>query len=108
MRLRGTETSRARLIILYLQTEAIRTQSRVIELGCNLHACLKRLEFPIGGKSIEDVRDHAVRISRYRLTFQISTAGRSGLMNQNILDSAMFVSDDSPQGDLFIETDRLG
>ena len=99
--------SRARLIILYLQTEAIRTQSREIELGRSLHAWLKRLEIPIGGKSMKDVRDQAERISRCRLTFQISTAGRSGLVNQNILDSAMFVSDDSTQGDLFIETARL-
>jgi hypothetical protein len=99
--------SRARLIILYLQTEAIRTQSREIELGRSLHAWLKRLEIPIGGKSMKDVRDQAERISRCRLTFQISTAGRSGLVNQNILDSAMFVSDNSTQGDLFIETARL-
>ena len=99
--------SRARLIILYLQTEAIRTGSREIELGRSLHAWLKRLEIPIGGKSMKDVRDQAERISRCRLTFQISTAGRSGLVNQNILDSAMFVSDDNTQGDLFIETARL-
>ena len=93
--------SRARLIILYLQTEAIRTQSREIELGRSLHAWLKRLEIPIGGKSMKDVRDQAERISRCRLTFQISTAGRSGLVNQNILDSAMFVADDSTQGRSF-------
>ena len=99
--------SRARLIILYLQTEAIRTGSREIELGRSLHAWLKRLEIPIGGKSMKDVRDQAERISRCRLTFQISTAGRSGLVNQNILDSAMFVADDSTQGNLFIETAKL-
>jgi Plasmid encoded RepA protein len=99
--------SRARLIILYLQTEAIRTGSREIELGRSLHAWLKRLDIPIGGKSMKDVRDQAERISRCRLTFQISTAGRSGLVNQNILDSAMFVADDSTQGNLFIETAKL-
>lgn len=99
--------SRARLIILYLQTEAIRTGKREIELGRSLHAWLKRLEIPIGGKSMRDVRDQAERISRCRLTFQISTAGRSGLINQNILDSAMFVSDESTQDDLFIETAKL-
>lgn len=99
--------SRARLIILYLQTEAIRTGRREIELGRSLHAWLKRLEIPIGGKSMKDVRDQAERISRCRLTFQISTSGRSGLINQNILDSAMFVADDSTQDDLFIETAKL-
>jgi hypothetical protein len=44
----------------------------------SLHAWLKRLDIPIGGKSMKDVRDQAERISRCRLTFQISTAGRGG------------------------------
>jgi hypothetical protein len=35
--------SRARLILLYLQTEALRTNSRDIELGRSLHAWLVRL-----------------------------------------------------------------
>jgi hypothetical protein len=56
---------------------------------------------------MKDVRDQAERISRCRLTFQISAPGRSGLVNQNILDSAMFVADDSTQGNLFIETAKL-
>ena len=43
--------SRARLILLYLQTEAIRTNSREVELGRSLHAWLRRLEIPIGGKA---------------------------------------------------------
>src|SRR3954470_23205101 len=38
--------SRARLILLYLQTEALRTRSREIELGRSLHDWLRRLEIP--------------------------------------------------------------
>jgi hypothetical protein len=41
--------SRARLILLYLQSEALRTSSRDIELGKSLHAWLGRLGIPIGG-----------------------------------------------------------
>jgi hypothetical protein len=101
--------SRARLILLYLQSEALRTQCRDIELGKSLHAWLNRLGIPIGGKSFKDVREQADRLSRCRLTFHVQAgAGRSGLVNQNIVDTAMFV-DDSPtlQGSLFIETARL-
>ena len=36
--------SRARLILLYLQTEAVRTNNREVELGRSLHAWLRRLE----------------------------------------------------------------
>ena len=106
--------SRARLILLYLQSEALRTRSRDIELGRSLHAWLGRLGIPIGGKSFKDVREQADRLSRCRLTFHLQAgAGRSGLVNQNIVDAAMFVDDSGHtsngqgQGSLFIETARL-
>jgi Plasmid encoded RepA protein len=100
--------SRARLIMLYLQTEALRTNSREIELGKSLRDWLSRLGIPIGGKSLKDVREQAERISRCRLTFHVQTAGRSGLVNQNIMDTAMFVDGADPaQGSLFLETARL-
>lgn len=99
--------SRARLILLYLQTEALRTNSREVELGKSLHSWLKRLEIPIGGKSMRDVREQAERISRCRMTFQISQGGRTGLVNQHLLDNAMFVEDDESQQSMFIETAKL-
>lgn len=99
--------SRARLILLYLQTEALRTNSREVELGTSLHAWLKRLDIPIGGKSMRDVREQAERISRCRMTFQISQGGRTGLLNQHLLDNAMFVEDGEAQQSMFIETAKL-
>ena len=101
--------SRARLILLYLQSEALRTQCRDIELGRSLHAWLQRLGIPIGGKSFKDVREQADRLSRCRLTFHVQAGtGRAGLVNQNIVDTAMFVDEaPGPQGSLFIETARL-
>jgi len=100
--------SRARLIMLYLQTEALRTNSREIELGKSLRDWLTRLGIPIGGKSLKDAREQAERISRCRLSFHIKSGGRSGLVNQNIVDTAMFVDGtDAGQGSLFLETARL-
>ena len=100
--------SRARLILLYLQSEALRTSSRDIELGRSLHAWLGRLGIPIGGKSFKDVREQADRLSRCRLTFHVQQGGRAGLINQNIVDAAMFVAgDDGQQESLFVETARL-
>lgn len=95
--------SRARLILLYLQTEAVRVNSREVELGRSLHAWLKRLEIPIGGKQMAAVRDQAERISRCRLSFQIKQGTRTGLVNQHILDTSMFIEDESSQGGLFVE-----
>jgi hypothetical protein len=99
--------SRARLILLYLQSEALRTASRQIELGRSLHAWLRRLSIPIGGKSMKDVRDQAERISRCRMSFQIVQGNRSGLLNQSLLDTAMFVEDDGERPGQFIETATL-
>lgn len=99
--------SRARLILLYLQTEAVRVNSRDVELGRSLHAWLKRLEIPIGGKQMAAVRDQAERISRCRLSFQIKQGNRTGLVNQHILDTSMFIEDESAQGGLFVEKASL-
>jgi hypothetical protein len=99
--------SRSRLILLYLQSEALRTNSREIELGRSLHAWLRRLGIPIGGKSMRDVRDQAERLSRCRMSFTIRQGGRTGLVNQNLLDTSMFVEEDGAQSSLFIETATL-
>jgi hypothetical protein len=100
--------SRARLILLFLQSEALRTNSREVELGRSLRAWLSRLGIPIGGKSFKDVREQAERISRCRLSFHIQAGDRAGLVNQNIVDTAMFMgTDDSAQGSLFVDTVRL-
>jgi Plasmid encoded RepA protein len=100
--------SRARLIMLYLQSEALRTSSREVELGKSLRDWLSRLGIPQGGKSISGVRDQAERISRCRLSFQVSAGSRTGLINQNIVESAIFLDTDTTiQGCLFVETAKL-
>lgn len=82
--------SRARLILIYLQSEALRTGNRYVELGRSLRVWLGKLGIPIGGKSIAEVRDQAERISLCRMTFHITVGKQRGLSNQLILDAAMF------------------
>ena len=96
--------------MIYLQSEALRTGSRDVELGGSLRAFLKRLEISVGGKTGRLVREQAERISRCRLTFHAARRGATILVNQNIVDVAMFVegADDKGQGSLaFVETARL-
>jgi hypothetical protein len=100
--------SRAKLILIFLQSEAIRTQSREIELGRSLRAWLAKLGIAVSGPSAAAVRDQAERISRCRLTFQVQKGGATGLVNQNIVDEALFL--DTPeegQTSLFLNTARL-
>jgi hypothetical protein len=99
--------SRARLMLIYLQTEALRTNSREVELGKSLRDWLRRMDIPYGGKSLREVREQADRLARCRLTFHLNSGGKAGLLNQNLLDEAMFVSDEADQGCLFVEHAKL-
>lgn len=99
----------ARLILLFLQTEALRTNSREVELGGSLRQWLTKIGASIGGTNARAVRDQAERISRCRLTFHIHGSGRVGLVNQSIVDRALFIESASNQrqGRLSLETAKL-
>ena len=102
--------SHARLILLYLQTEALRTGSRDVELGGSMREWLGKLNVTYGGKTGRSVRDQAERISRCRLTFHLSTGGATaGLVQQNIVDRALFIEGDGTerQGRLSLEMAKL-
>ncbi|MCP1203673.1 replication protein RepA [Acetobacter oryzoeni] len=71
----------ARLILLYLQTQAVRTRSREVELGSSMNAWLKAMGVSVGGKTYIAVRDQANRISRCRLTFTRTNAGAEIITN---------------------------
>jgi hypothetical protein len=99
----------ARLILLFLQTEALRRKTREVELGGSLRQWLSKIGASIGGSNARAVRDQAERISRCRLTFHIQGSGTVGLVNQSILDRALFIENDSlsRQGRLSLETAKL-
>jgi hypothetical protein len=100
----------ARLILLFLQTEALRTQSREVELGGSLRQWMARVGIQPGGSAFRSVREQAERISRCRLSFHISGSGRtSALVNQSVVDKALFIEDseDQRQGRLSLEVAKL-
>ena len=100
----------ARLILLYLQTEALRTGSREVELGRSLRDWLSRIGVSYGGTTGRLVRDQAERISRCRLTFHIQgTGSASALVNQTIVDKALFFDNGErgAQGQLSLEAAKL-
>lgn len=102
----------ARLILLYLQTEALRTNSREVELGRSLRDWLARMGISYGGRTGKLVRDQAERISRCRMTFHIKGTGSTGLINQSIVDRALFIDTagdvgEKGQGRLSLERAKL-
>jgi hypothetical protein len=71
----------ARLILIYLQTEAVKTKSRDVELGASMNAWLGAMGITVGGKTYQLVREQARRISRCRLTFFRRNGGAEMVTN---------------------------
>lgn len=101
--------SRARLIMFYVQSEALRTQSREIGLGRSMNNWLFRMGVPLGGKSIHYIKDQAERISRCSFTFDGNGVKRIDISRMTIFDKAIFadVHEIAGQGSLFPQVAKL-
>ena len=101
----------ARLILLYLQTEAIRTASPEVELGRSMKSWMGRMSLTTGGKTYQLVAEQARRISACRLTFFSDRengveARHNGAFVQNAISLSGIVSDE-PQPSLWQDRVRL-
>ena len=67
--------SKARLILLYLQTEAVKTNSRVIELGTSMRRWLRSMGVTITGPNYQEVRRQAQKIERALVSFSFVGEG---------------------------------
>jgi replication initiator protein len=99
----------ARMILLYLQTQAVRTQRREVELGASMNAWLTAMNIPIGGKTYQIVREQSRRISRCRLTFFRRTTNAELVTNGAFVRDAILPLDpaESAQIPLWQERVRL-
>jgi hypothetical protein len=61
--------AKARLILLYLQTEAVKTNSRQIELGRSMHAWLRRMGVKPSGTNYSEVNRQSIKIENCLLVF---------------------------------------
>lgn len=61
--------ARARMILLYLQTQAVRTGSREVELGRSMRDWLGRMGLAWGGETGKALREQATRIAACSLKF---------------------------------------
>jgi hypothetical protein len=100
----------ARLILLYLQTEAVRTGSPEVELGRSMKSWMGRMSLTTGGRTYQLVTEQARRISACRLTF--FTERNGGELRHNgafVQDAISFagVIDDSDQPSLWQDRVRL-
>lgn len=71
--------SKARLILLYLQTEAVKTNSRVVELGPSMRHWLRSMGVTITGPNYQEVRRQAQKIERALVSFTFN--GETGTVS---------------------------
>ena len=50
------------MILLYLQTQAVRTRTREVELGASMNAWLGAMGIKVGGKTYQIVREQSRKI----------------------------------------------
>ncbi|AWK90274.1 replication protein RepA [Azospirillum thermophilum] len=95
--------SRARMILLYLQTRALQTDSREVELGRSMHDWLDRMGLSVGGQTYRDIREQASRIAACNLTFAWEEAHGVGFEKDSIVKGGIHFSsgEDAHQGTLW-------
>ncbi|MGI4801347.1 MAG: replication protein RepA, partial [Janthinobacterium lividum] len=97
--------ARARMILLFLQTQAVRTGSREVELGRSMSAWMGRMGIAWGGETAKAMREQAARISACSLKFFWEDETDEGWARGGILSSGLRFSspDGSGQGRLWEE-----
>ena len=94
--------ARARMILLYLQTQAIRTNSREVALGRSMRDWMERMGLSVGGETARTLREQAARISACSLKFFWEDAGADGFERGAIVRSGLrFHAEDKAQGTLW-------
>lgn len=103
--------ARARLILIYLQTQAVLTDSREVSLGRSMRAWMGRLGLAVGGETASTLREQARRIATCSMRFSWQTEGKKPgsptmMSNERIIKSGLFFQeatsgDDGRQGNLF-------
>jgi len=85
--------SYARFILLFLQSEAVRKQSREIELGRSMRVWLGHMGLSIGGKTYKAVNEQARRISACNLTFFSGDSAKEIMKKGGFVDGSITMND---------------
>src|SRR3954468_15054402 len=96
--------ARARMILLYLQTQAVRTGSREVELGRSMRDWLSRMGLSWGGETGKALREQAARIAACSLKFYWEGDHASGFDKGGFVRSGLRfhrADDDDRQTDLW-------
>lgn len=98
----------ARIILIYLQTKAVKTRSREIELGRSMRLWLTSMGLETGGENYRLVREQSRRLSLCRLTFYNVLENATVVTNGSFVRTAIIPDEeDGAQLALWQEAVRL-
>jgi hypothetical protein len=88
----------ARIILLYLQKEALLNRSREVELGGSMYGWMQRLGISLGGKDYRRVREQMLRVSACSLRFTLGSRDDEGrrvtaFKKDSIVEAGMLLLD---------------
>jgi hypothetical protein len=90
------------MILLYLQTQAIRTGNREVALGRSMRDWMERMGLSIGGETAKALREQAARISACSLKFFWEDGESDAFSRSAIVRSGLrFHAEDAAQGSLW-------
>lgn len=96
--------ARARMILLYLQTQAVRTSCPQVALGRSMRDWMERMGLAVGGETARSLREQSARISACTLKFfwEGEDDNGRGFKRGAIVDSGLqFAAGDTKQGTLW-------
>jgi len=99
--------ARARMILLFLQTQAVRSRSRDIELGGSMRAWLERMGIAWGGETAKALREQAARISACSLKFFWEDGADEGWARGAIVNSGLRFNAIREEGQGHLWEDRV-
>ena len=101
--------ARARLILLYLQTEAVRRESREVSLGRSMRDWMTRMGLSVGGETARGLRNQAHRIAATSIKFfwESETKEAAGMSRGNIVEQGLFFGEVARAGEASLFEDRV-
>lgn len=92
--------ARARMILIYLITQAVRTNSREIALGRSMRAWLEAMGVAIGGETAKAFREQSMRIAACSMKFFWETEkGGTGFDKGGVVRRGLLFGDSLDMGD---------
>ena len=97
--------ARARMILFYIQSQAIKTESREIRLGRSMNNWLQTMGLSVGGQTFKSIREQCRRIEACGLNFDWEAKGKRTIKFEktNFVKGLEIANVDGRQSDMFEE-----